>query len=273
MINGSCDVNAGVNVVIGTPIHRAGAFALDKFLANGKEIQGRYPLSELVFATAESDFTKELGNSLCSWDIRGKVLLYEVDKPAGARHRVWNITCGREAIRQYMLSQTKADYILFLDADMTCDPDIVTILEKEIQGYDIVYAGSHLRGTGIALAGAGCCLIKRDTLKEIRFRCIEFRNGHVVAEDQLLEFDLINLGKKIKKGFFLTIHHYVNEQQAKSIDPQPVGLYRSVTHSKLVRYSLAKLSMRFHYDIGWWLLTRKWRLEQRLRGFLRLGKH
>ena len=264
-------MNADVNVVTGTPIHRAGAFALDKFLANEKEIQDRYPLSELVFATVESDFARELEYSLDSWRIRGKVLRYEVDKPDGARHWVWNITCGRETIRQYMLTQTKADYLLFLDADMTCDPDIVSILEREIQGYDIVYAGSHLRGAGIAPAGAGCCLIKRDTLKEIRFRCIEYCNGHVMAEDQLLEFDLIKLGKRIKKGFFLTIHHYVNEQQAKSIDPQPVGLYRSITHSKLVRYSLAKVSMRFHYDIGWWLLTRKWGLEQRLRRFLRLG--
>jgi len=57
---GMHSMNNSVNVVVGAPIYRAGAYILDKSLANQKEIQKNYPSSELVFATSEPDFVKEL---------------------------------------------------------------------------------------------------------------------------------------------------------------------------------------------------------------------
>ena len=257
--------NGVVNVVIGTPIHRAGAYVLDRFLANQKEIQQKSPSSELVLATVEHDFADELEALLSSLGIRGKVLRYETVRPYHAQSRVWDIVCGREAIRQYMLSRAEAQYLLCLDADMTYDPDIIEIMEREIQGYDVVYSGSPLRDLGIALAGTGCCMLTVAVLEEVGFRCLEFKNGVVISEDNLLELDLIRSGKRIKKGFFLAISHYENENLVKSIGPQRVGLYRRVTHSAFVRRVLIQASIALKHNVGWWLLT----LEYRLLGAMR----
>ncbi len=257
--------NEAVNVVIGTPIHRAGAYILDRFLANQKEIQQKYPSSELVLATVERDLADELEALLSSLGIGGKVLRYETVKPEHARGRVWNVACGREAIRQYMLSQAKAQYLLCLDADMTYDPNIIDIMEREIQGYDVVYSGSPLRDFGVALAGAGCCMLTAAVVKEIVFRCLEFKNGAVISEDSLLELDLIRSGKRIKKWFFLAVSHYENENLAKSVGPQPVGLYRRITHSALVRRLIIGASIAFRRDVGWWLLTLEYKLLRVMR--------
>lgn len=256
------------NVVVGTPIYRQGAFVLDKFLANQKEIQQVYASSELVFATNEADFAEELENLLNLWALNGKVLRYETIRPEYARSRFWNVACGKEAIRQYTLHQNRAKYLLFLDADMTFDPNVISIMEREIQGYDAVYSGYPLRDLGIALAGGGCCLLTMAAVKEVKWRCLEFKNGAAIADDTLLEMDLIRLGKRIKKGFFLAISHYENEDQAKTVSPRPVGLYQRITHSVLLRYVLARASMALEHDIGSWLNL----LIHRLLGTVRTGR-
>ena len=125
-------MNQTINVVVGTPIYRQGAYILDEFLANQKEIQQNYPSSELVLATNEDDFGEELKSQLSFREVRGKVIFYKTIKPDYAQSSVWNIACGQEAIRQYTLSQTEARYLLFLDADMICDPLVIEIIKKEI---------------------------------------------------------------------------------------------------------------------------------------------
>ena len=114
-----------VNVVIGTPICREKAYVVDKFLSNQKQIQQSYPLSELILATSEHDFIKELESLVSFWKLRGTVLFYEIVKPDHAWSNIWNIACGREAIREYALSQTEAIHLLFLDADMTFGPSVI----------------------------------------------------------------------------------------------------------------------------------------------------
>jgi len=245
-----------VRVVVGVLIYHAGAYILDKFLANQKEIQKNYPSSELVFATNEPDFVKELEGALSLWALRGKVLCHETIKPEDARSRLWNIACGREAIRQYTLSKTKAKYLLSLDADMTYDPNIIGIMEREIQGYDVVYSGYHTRlGPGIILEGGGCCMLTAAAMKDVRFRCLEFKNGVAIPEDTLLELDLIRSHKRIKKGFFLAISHYDNKGQEKNISPRPVGLYWRITRSVFVRYARVRASIVFKHDVGGWWYT------------------
>ena len=239
-----------VSVAVAVPVYRGGAYVLERFLANQKEVQQRYPSSELVFATAEGDFVPELEALIVSWGLRGRVLHYEVVKPGPARSRVWNIACGREALRRYMLEHTDADYMLCLDADMTYDPGVIGILEHQIQGWDAVFSGYYQRGFGIALAGGGCCMLTRAVLADIGFRCVEFPNGVVMNEDRLLEFDLIGSGKRVRKGFFLSICHYEDDQSYKHIAPRPMGLYRRVTHARPVRYGLTRASMATRYDIA-----------------------
>ena len=199
-----------LNVVVGVPIYRAGAYILDRFLANQKEIQKTYPSSELVFATNEPDFIGELEGALSHWALKGKVLRYDTIKPDYAKSRLWNVSCGREAIRQYTLSKTKAKYLLSLDDDMTYDPNIIGIMERGIYNCDVIYSGYPLRDFGICLAGGGCCMLTATEVEKIGYRCIEFKNGVALTEDTLLELDLIRSHKRIKKGFFLAISHYIN---------------------------------------------------------------
>jgi len=243
-------MNEIVNVVVGTPIYRQGAYILDKFMLNQKEIQQNYPSSELVLATNENDFGEELKSQLSFWGIRGKVIFYKTIKPDYARSRTWNIACAREAIRQYTLSQTKASYLLFLDADMTFDPLVIKIMKKEIQGYDVVFSGYASRDFKGYELGAGCCMLNRRTLEKISFRCLEFKNGEVIREGCMRELDLIKLGSKVKKGFFLCINHYKSKNEAKSVDPQPLGLFRSITTSRFVRYILISASIMLRHDIS-----------------------
>jgi hypothetical protein len=266
-------MKSALNVVVGTPIYRVGAYILDKFMMNQKEIQQNYPFSELVLATVEHDFGSELEMQLNVRGLKGKVLHYDTIKPEYARSPIWNIACGREAIRQYMLLQTEASYLVCLDADMTYDPSIIEIMEREIQGYDVVYSGYALRNVpGIALAGGGCCMLTAAVLRGLRFRCLEFKNGVTILEDAMLELDLIKSRKRIKRGFFIATNHYGNTEQVKHISPHPVGLYRRITHSVFVRYILIRASIAFKHNIGDWLNSLVYRLLGALRAVSLLSK-
>ena len=251
-----------VDVVIGTVIYRQGSYIIDKLLANQKEIQQEYPRSELIFAVNEADFVQELERLLSHWGLRGRVILYETIKPEYARSKVWNIGCGREAIRRYTLSQPEVRYLLSLDADLICDADIIEIMEREIQGYDIVFSGCPLRDYGIGLAGAGCVMINRSVLEKIRFRCVEFKNGDVMFEDNLLELDSFKLRSRIKRGFFLHVSHYKSANEARNIEPHPVSLYQKITTSVLVRYVLIRASFVVKRNIPWRLKV----IADKLRG-------
>ena len=242
-----------VNVVIGTPIHRQGAYVLEKFLANQQQIQQTYPSSELLFGTNQHDFIRELESLLISWKLKGKVISYEVEKPDYARSELWNISCGREAIRKYVLSQTEAQYLIFLDSDMIVEPSVVDIMEREIKNHDAVFSGYPLRHYGIGLAGCGCVMLTRSILKKLRFRCYEFKNGEVIFEDNVLEMDLFRSGGRIKKGFFIPITHYENSTEGKHIEPQRLGLWRKIANNNFIRYMLIRTSILTRYNIPWHL--------------------
>jgi len=241
----------GIHVLVGSPTYRGGAYALDRFLENQREIQRRFPNSELILATAEHDFAPELESLLASRGIMGRVVLYEVVKPPYARRIIWNVACGRESIRRYMLSQTDADYLLSLDHDMVCDPNIIRILLGEIQGYDVVHSGHRLRWSDHAIGmGAGCALISRRALEKVAFRCFEFKNGDIMDDGLTLELDLIRSGCRVKKGVFLRIDHYIDAERVRSIEPQPLGLLRRLSTSWPFRYAILRLSLLLRRDIS-----------------------
>jgi hypothetical protein len=240
-----------MNVAIGTPIYREGAYIIDKFLANQKQIQQVYPSSTLIFATSEADFIDDLNRLITSWELNATVIYYEVIKPAYASNRIWNITCGREALRDYVLSRTGANYLLFLDADSIYEPSVITKIEKEINGYDVVFSGYRLRNYGTGLAGCGCLMLTRRVLENIEFKCYEFKNGEVIFEDNVLEIDLFRIRSRMKKGFFVRIDHYRNENEFMCTSPQPVGLLRRLVNSAFLRYLLNRVSILVHYNIPW----------------------
>ncbi|MFC1967948.1 glycosyltransferase family A protein [Chloroflexota bacterium] len=244
-----------MNVVIATAIYRQGAYVVDEFMSNQKQIQQSYSSTELILATPEYDFIRELENLISFWNLRGTVIPYEVVKPDHARSNIWDIACGRESIREYTLSQTEAECLLFLDADMTFEPSVIKIMENEIQGYDVVFSGYPLKRYGIGLAGAGCMMLTRSILEQVKFRCYEFKNGDVIFEDNLLEMDLFKLGSRVKKGFFLSINHYVSCTEARLINPQPVGILRKMANCTFVRYGLIGVSIMMQHNIPWKLKT------------------
>ncbi|MFC1980230.1 glycosyltransferase family A protein [Chloroflexota bacterium] len=240
-----------MDVVIGIPIYRQGSYILNEFMSNQKQIQKNYPSSELILATSEQDFIKELESHIGFWKLKGKVLLYKVVKPDYARSSIWDIACGREAIREYVLHQTEAKYFLFLDADMTFETSVIEVLGKEIQGYDVVFCGYPLRSYGVGLAGAGCVMFTRSTLEKVKFRCYEFKNGEVIFEDNLLEVDLFRLGSQVKKSFLLYIQHHISPTEIRYITPKPVGILRKMTNYSFVRYVLIRASIMLKFNIPW----------------------
>ena len=240
-----------MNVVIGAPICRRSAYVIDEFLTNQKQIQQSYPSSELIMVTPEYDFIKELESLVSFYRLRGTVLLHQIEKPDYAQSRIWDIACGREAIREYTLSQTKARYLLFLDADTIVEPSVIKIMEKEMYGYDVVFSGTPLRGYGTGLAGAGCVMLTRSILERFKFRCYEFKNGEVMFEDNILEMDLFRLGSRVKKGFFFSLSHYISAAEVKHIAPQPVGILRKIVNCPFVRYWLIRASIIIQRNIPW----------------------
>ncbi len=236
-------------ILIGTLIYRSGAYVLDKFLANQQEIHLRYPASELIMATAEVDYLEELESVIRRRNLRGKVIYFDVEKPAYSKSRLWNIACGREAIRHYLLTNTDAGALLYLDADMTFNPEVISIMKHEMPGYGAVFSGYRFKNNRIGLAGAGCLLLTREALERIQFRCYEFRNGQVINEDNILEMDLYGRGVRIKKSFFLEIDHHVSDTEYKRMHPQRIRLFRKIANHSLVRYWLMKASIKYHLNI------------------------
>jgi hypothetical protein len=239
-----------MKILIGTPVYRAGAYALDKFLANQKQIQQRAPACELVLATCEPDFITELEKQVKQYELRATVIPYKVIKPDYAKSRIWSIACGREAARKYMLSNFEFDGLLFLDADMTFDISVVDIMTKEMESFDAVFSGYRHRDIGTGLAGAGCLIITRRILEKVDFKCYEFKNGNFINEDSTFEVNLFRQGARIKKGFFLSIDHYISSNEAKHIEPHKVGLWDKITTHPLFRYCLIKTGILVHYNLS-----------------------
>jgi hypothetical protein len=251
-------------VITGTPICRRTAFALDKFLANQQEIQGAYPDCHMVLVTDEPDFVAELEAQIKRYHLKGEVITYETVKPDYARSRVWSVTCGREAIRQYALLQG-AEYLLCLDGDMVYEPSLISIMKEKIGGFDAVFSGYQSRYWDDWVFGSGCVLINRKTLAKIKFRCFEFKNRRVIFEDELLEMDLFACRARIKKGIFASNRHYTESGQYYAIEPQPIGWLRTLTNHPLVKYMLIRLGILVRFNIArklrFW--TKRLSLERR----------
>ena len=239
----------GTEVIVGTPISRRASFALDKFLSNQQEIQQAYPECSLVMATDEPDFVAELKEQIKRYHLRGEVIIYETVKPDYARSRIWSIACGREALRQYALSQG-AEYLLFLDGDMVYEPSVTSIMKDKIQGFDVVFSGYRKAPYGVWGFGGGCLMINRETLGKITFRCYEFKNGQEIDESETVDMELFSCHARVNKGIFVPIKHYRNSQEYYEIEPQPLGWFRTLTNNLLVRYILIRMGIVVRYNIA-----------------------
>ena len=236
------------DVIVGTPICRRTSFVLDKFLSNQQEIQRSYPRCSLVLATEEPDFADELRKQISHYHLKGEVITYEIKKPDYARSRLWNITWGRETIRQYVLSGG-AEYLLFVDGDLVLEPRVVSILRDKIQGYDVLWSGYPFPPKCDLRLAAGCLMISREILTKIRFRCYEFRNGEVIFEDELFDMDSFRYHAKVSKGIFALAKHYGNRQEFCAIAPHELNWFRKLVNYPVVRYILIRTSIAIRYNI------------------------
>jgi len=239
------------DVIIGTTVVRKAAFAFNKFMQNQKEIQENYLQSKLVIATDEPDFAEELKEYLKTYRIKGDIVIYKTEKPDYAKDRIWSIACGREAIRKYAL-KSNADYLFSVDADMIHDPQVINIIKKEIEGYDVVQSGYRLHSKELNAIGFGLtsAFIGREILENIRFGCYEFKNHQVIDDGEVFERDLVRARAKIKKGIFLKINHYISKNEMIPIEPQNLTFFQKITTLPLLRYILITLSIILKHDIS-----------------------
>lgn len=239
-----------IDVIIGTTAVKGSSFALSHFLKNQSEIQSNYGGSELIIATDQPDFVDELQSYLIEYKLRGCVILYRTDKPDNAtNHRIWSMTFGREAIREYFLT-TDAEYLLSVDADMTFDPRIIDIMKREISDNRVIQSGYMMRSEMVNAMGfgLGCTFMRRDVLTKIKFRCLEFDKGDVIEEGVMFEFDLARQRIKTKKGIFLSINHYSATDEIYPIEAGKINLFQRCTNLPLIRYALIRLSIMLKFD-------------------------
>ena len=244
-----------MEVVVGVPINPRTAYILDKFLKNQEKIQSKSKLAvKTVFATEDLEFAEKLKNILKKYNIKSDVITFEVYKPKYAKDRIWNIVSARTSIRDYFL-KSQAEYLIFMDADMIFDPEIVNkLIEIVEKGYDVVYNGYLDRGnpSGINLTGFGGTLIKRWVMEKTKFRCKE-KNGRVIDEGVYFEFDLVKIGAKVYRGFIAYSEHHDPKRPPSICYPKKLTLQEKLRNNIYLRFLIHLISILLCYDILWHL--------------------
>ncbi len=236
-----------VSAIIGVPINRKNAFILEKFMKNQEEIQSSSKIRcKTIFATEEKEFAEELKKKLKKGF---EVIEFEVQKPSNAKDRIWNIVSARNAIREYFL-KSDAEYLIFMDADMLFETEIVNKLLKFANRYDVVYNGYLDRGNlkGINLTGFGGTLIKRWVMEKVKFRCKE-KNGRVIDEGVYFEFDLVKIGAKIYRGFIAYSEHHDIQNPPSICYPRELTRWERIRNDPRFRFCFHLISSPLCYDI------------------------
>jgi hypothetical protein len=237
------------DVIVGTPICRRTAYILDRFLVNQQEIQKAYPGCMLVIATDEPDFMAELREQVTHYDIKAEVITYETIKFDYTRSYIWNITCGREALRQYILA-TGAEYFLSIDADMIFDLSVIDIFKNKSSRFDVVCSAYIMAAFGFYGFGNGCMFFNRKTLNKMTFTYFEFNNGQVIDESEAMDWMLFKCHARVTKGIFVSIDHYISRDKCYSIEPQPMGWFRRLTNNLTIRFLIIQMSIITRHNIA-----------------------
>lgn len=188
-------------VLIGIPTHKGQEYCLDEFLESLKGLKGE----------ADHIIVVNYGEEAYATKIKSKGF-NAVVSPEKGNERFEHILNGREYIRQYAI-ENGYDYLLFVDSDvmlhpetlnglMSQDKDIITgaYLNAYKLGEETVLAPVIFKDKGngeaqlytyrgmfparieeIGAAGLGCCLIKTEVLKKIKFRLMPNGAGEDIA--------------------------------------------------------------------------------------------
>jgi len=244
-----------MDVIVGAPICRRTSYVLDKFLKNQQEIQNTYPGCMLVIATDEPDFVTELREQVGKYNIKAEVISYETIKSNRHQSYIWNITCGREALRQYMLS-TGVEYFLSVDADMIFDPSVIDVMKDKSIGFDAVYSAYTMATLGFYGFGNGCLFFSRKILSKMAFTCFEFGKKQIIDESEAVDWVLFKRRAKVRKGIFVAIKHYIGKPKCYDIEPQLMSTFRKLTNSLVIRFMLIQISIIIRCNITRKLQTR-----------------
>lgn len=235
-------------VLIGTTIVRKSGYILDKFLQNQKEIQNNFADAELVIATDEADFVDDLKSQFKKHKLKGEILFYETEKPDYARDRNWSMAAGRDKCRQCAVDNN-FDFLLVVDTDMIYDNSLIQILIAVSNRYDIVQSGYRSKHNS-RIGFGGCNLIGKELLKKIKFCCAEFKNGYIVEEGNMFEYDSFRKGAKIRKGVFVEIEHYSSPTEKVFINSMKLSLRKRFIIQPVIRYLIIGLSLYFKRNIS-----------------------
>ena len=234
-----------MSVIIGVPCCEKQSYVVERFIRNQEEIkQATKTKTRLTFATEEPAFAKRLEVLLVNTSLEYDIIHFTAD--VGQYYKLVNITRAREAIRQHT-TLGKSDYLLFVDFDIILDPDVVNVLLEEIRGYGAVY-NSYLVHTGnVCTNGLGTCLIRREVLEQITFRCLIgsenpiwlYKWNAFIDECLYFELDTLSKGYRLKQGTFVTSGHYSGVLKVRWLLPAPRTRAEKVIHSWPVRRCMA----------------------------------
>ena len=235
-------------VLVGTTIVRSSAYILDKFLENQKKIQDNFAGSDLVIATDEPKFLGYLKERFEKHELKGEVIYYETKKPDYAEDRNWSMSAGRQECRRYMFTNN-FDFLLIVDSDMVYDNSLIQILLGRSNGYDVVQSG-YISKHNSSIGFGGCNLIRKEILRKVKFHCDEFKNGYIIEEGNMFEYDIYRKGAKIKKGVFVGIDHYLSPTEETFTEPRKLSMRRRLMIRPIIRYLIVGLSLLSKRDLG-----------------------
>ena len=241
-----------MKVIIGTTLAKLPVYILKEFLSNQKEIQKKYPDSELVISTSDGNFRIDIPRELkCKIIKYQKPVITDADIFTGNKIRILDMVEGRNVARSYFL-RSDADYFLSVDADMVYDVNLISILMDEIKNYDIVMSGYMKKNHRLGYS-LGCALIRRKVLEKVKFNCLIFPSSpnmpNIIEDGWMFEYGAIQRGFKIKRGIFVRIDHIVNEKDELRIIPRRITTWEKIKTNSAIRYLLVKLCILTKRDL------------------------
>ena len=227
-------------ILIASPVYKKGSYVLKEYLKRAENMG-----IPVLLATSEHDFYQELMSDMS--------ILYDAYRPFGTKNQCWNSTAGRNAIRQYVLEHKEINFVLFLDADMIILDYLLNVpidkLMWKLRRKDVVVSRYPGRLYGDLSGFMGCCLVSRRVLEAVPFRCMEWRNGHVLDEGDLFELDCMRQGFKINRGYFVGLRHYSDADHYREVLPHKMPLIKKLLNCDTVRRVVLELSLLFRCNL------------------------
>lgn len=230
-------------IAIGIPICAKQSYVLDKLIKNQEQIKAATPQPTIIiFATEEFEFAVRLKKQLATTQLDYRIIFFIPD--SGKYYKLANITAAREAIRHTCM-ELDADYLLFVDADILLDPNVLNVLLAQKQ--DVVYNSYLVHIKQVCNNGLGTCLISQKVLGMVRFRhlipsenpILLYKYNTFIDECLYFELDALHAGFRIKQGTFVSSCHYSSGSKFNRLNPSPRTRWEKIVHSRLARRILA----------------------------------